>query len=256
MVISIVMVIIGTIVMKSLPISQFPDIVPPVINVSTTYYGASALDVEQTVATPLEQNINGVENMIYMKSINANDGTMNLQVSFEVGSDLDISNVLTEVSGSYLKIHMRDGRYRNRNVKVYVTYVSLNKLHVSSAANVFSDGTIKAKTMDISASSAGSAELSIDAESVSIDASSAGDIVLEGRAVNIEVEVSSAGEIDAYGLESENGNASASSAGSAKISVSKELTAQASSGGSIRYRGSPAKTNTSSSSGGSVKKSN
>jgi len=171
-------------------------------------------------------------------------------------SGTDISNVLTEVSGSYLKIHMRDGRYRNRNVKVYVTYVSLNKLHVSSAANVFSDGTIKAKTMDISASSAGSAELSIDAESVSIDASSAGDIVLEGRAVNIEVEVSSAGEIDAYGLESENGNASASSAGSAKISVSKELTAQASSGGSIRYRGSPAKTNTSSSSGGSVKKSN
>lgn len=171
-------------------------------------------------------------------------------------SGTDISNVLTEVSGSYLKIHMRDGRYRNRNVKVYVTYVSLNKLHVSSAANVFSDGTIKAKTMDISASSAGSAELSIDAESVSIDASSAGDVVLEGRAVNIEVEVSSAGEIDAYGLESENGNASASSAGSAKISVSKELTAQASSGGSIRYRGSPAKTNTSSSSGGSVKKSN
>lgn len=171
-------------------------------------------------------------------------------------SGTEISNVLTEVSGSYLKIHMRDGRYRNRNVKVYVTYVSLNKLHVSSAANLFSDGTIKAKTMDISASSAGSAELSIDAESVSIDASSAGDVVLEGRALNIEIEVSSAGEIDAYGLESENGNASASSAGSAKISVSKELTAHASSGGSIRYRGSPAKTNTSSSSGGSVKKSN
>lgn len=96
MVISIVMVIVGSIVMKSLPIAQFPDIVPPVINISTTYYGASALDVEQTVATPIEQNVNGVENMIYMKSINANDGTMNLQVSFEVGSDLDISNVLTQ----------------------------------------------------------------------------------------------------------------------------------------------------------------
>lgn len=96
MVISIVMVIVGSIVMKSLPIAQFPDIVPPVINISTTYYGASALDVEQTVATPIEQNVNGVENMIYMKSINANDGTMNLQVSFEVGADLDISNVLTQ----------------------------------------------------------------------------------------------------------------------------------------------------------------
>ncbi|MBV6479286.1 MAG: Efflux pump membrane transporter BepE [Ignavibacteria bacterium] len=96
MVMSIIMVIVGTVVMTSLPIAQFPDIVPPVINVNTTYYGASALDVEETVATPIEQNVNGVENMIYMKSINANDGTMNLQVSFEVGSDLDISNVLTQ----------------------------------------------------------------------------------------------------------------------------------------------------------------
>ena len=171
-------------------------------------------------------------------------------------SGTDLSNVLTEVSGSYLKIHMRDGRYRNRNVKVYVTYVSVNKIHVSTAANIFSDETIKARSMEISASSAGSVELSINAESVSIDASSAGDVVLEGKATNVEVEVSSAGEIDAYGLESESGHASASSGGSAKISVSKELTAHASSGGSIKYRGSPAKTNTSSSSGGSVKKSN
>jgi len=171
-------------------------------------------------------------------------------------SGTDISNVLTEVSGSYLKIHMQDGRYRNRNVKVYVTYVSLNKIHVSSAANVFSDGIIKARSMDISAASAGSAELSIDAESVSVDASSAGDVVLEGKTKSIEVEVATAGEIDAYGLESESGHGKASSGGSAKISVSKELTAHASSGGSIKYRGSPAKTNTSSSSGGSVKKSN
>ena len=96
MVISIVMVLVGLIVMRGLPISQFPDIVPPMINVTTTYIGASAVDVEQTVATPLEQQINGVENMIYMKSINANDGTLTLQVSFDVGSDLDMSNVLTQ----------------------------------------------------------------------------------------------------------------------------------------------------------------
>lgn len=96
MVLSIILVILGTVTMTSLPIAQFPDIVPPVINVTTTYYGASAIDVEQSVATPIEQNVNGVENMIYMKSINANDGTMTLQVSFEVGSDLDISNVLTQ----------------------------------------------------------------------------------------------------------------------------------------------------------------
>jgi HAE1 family hydrophobic/amphiphilic exporter-1 len=96
MVISIVMVLVGIIVMRGLPIAQFPDIVPPMINVTTTYIGASSLDVEQSVATPLEQQVNGVENMIYMKSINGNDGTMTLQVSFDVGSDLDMSNVLTQ----------------------------------------------------------------------------------------------------------------------------------------------------------------
>ena len=96
MVIAIVMVLVGIIVMQGLPIAQFPDIVPPMINVTTTYVGASAIDVEQSVATPLEQQINGVENMIYMKSINGNDGTMTLQVSFDVGSDLDMSNVLTQ----------------------------------------------------------------------------------------------------------------------------------------------------------------
>jgi HAE1 family hydrophobic/amphiphilic exporter-1 len=96
MVISIVMVLVGIIVMRGLPIAQFPEIVPPMINVTTTYVGASSIDVEQSVATPLEQQINGVENMIYMKSINGNDGTMTLQVSFDVGSDLDMSNVLTQ----------------------------------------------------------------------------------------------------------------------------------------------------------------
>jgi len=165
------------------------------------------------------------------------------------------SNVLTEVSGSYLKIQMKDGRYRNRSVKVYVTYVSLEKIRASSAANVFSEGTIKATTMEISASSAATIEISIEAGFASVDASSAGDIVLEGKAKALEIDVSSAGEVDAYALESESVRANASSAGSAKISASKELNAQASSGGSIRYRGSPAKTNTNSSSGGSVKKS-
>ena len=96
MVISIVMVLVGIIVMRGLPIAQFPEIVPPMINVTTTYVGAASIDVEQSVATPLEQQINGVENMIYMKSINGNDGTLTLQVSFDVGSNLDMSNVLTQ----------------------------------------------------------------------------------------------------------------------------------------------------------------
>lgn len=166
----------------------------------------------------------------------------------------DASNVLTEVAGSYLRIHMRDGRYRNKAVKVYVTYVSLTKIHASSAANIFSEGTIKATNLEISTSSAASIELTIDAGSVTVEASSAGDVLLEGKAKILDVDVSSAGEIDTYLVDSETVSASASSGGSVKVSASKELTARASSGGSIRYRGSPAKTNTNSSSGGSVKK--
>src|SRR6188768_825759 len=95
-VISIIMVLLGVVAMSGLPISQYPEVVPPMIQVTTTFIGASATDVEASVATPLEQKINGVENMIYMKSTNANDGTLTLKVSFEVGSNLDMNNVLTQ----------------------------------------------------------------------------------------------------------------------------------------------------------------
>jgi HAE1 family hydrophobic/amphiphilic exporter-1 len=96
MVISIVTVIVGLVSLARLPNAQYPDIVPPLIQVTTTYVGASAVDVEQTVATPIEQQVNGVERSIYMKSTNANDGTLKIEVSFDVGTDLDINNVLTQ----------------------------------------------------------------------------------------------------------------------------------------------------------------
>jgi HAE1 family hydrophobic/amphiphilic exporter-1 len=96
MVLSIIIVMVGVVAMKGLPIAQYPDIVPPMIQVTTTFIGASATDVEASVATPLEQQINGVEQGIYMKSTNANDGTLTLRVSFEVGSNLDMNNVLTQ----------------------------------------------------------------------------------------------------------------------------------------------------------------
>ncbi len=96
MVISIVTVLLGIVAMSSLPISQYPEIVPPMVQVSTNFTGASATDVEAAVAAPLEQKMNGVEDMIYMKSTNSNDGTFTLKVSFEVGTDLDMANVLAQ----------------------------------------------------------------------------------------------------------------------------------------------------------------
>ncbi|MBL7848438.1 MAG: multidrug efflux RND transporter permease subunit [Cyclobacteriaceae bacterium] len=95
MVISIIIVLVGFISMRSLPIAQYPDITPPEVQVTTSFQGANAINVERAVATPIEQKVNGVENMIYMKSINAADGSLTLRVSFEVGVDLDNSNMLT-----------------------------------------------------------------------------------------------------------------------------------------------------------------
>jgi HAE1 family hydrophobic/amphiphilic exporter-1 len=95
-VIAIVMTLVGLIALSRLPIAQYPDIVPPMVQVTGTYTGADAVAVEQTVATPIEQQVNGVENSIYMKSINANDGSMTLQVTFDVGTNLDMANVLTQ----------------------------------------------------------------------------------------------------------------------------------------------------------------
>jgi hydrophobic/amphiphilic exporter-1 (mainly G- bacteria), HAE1 family len=96
MVLSIILILLGAVAMRGLPIAQYPEIVPPMIQVTTTFIGASATDVEASVATPLEQQVNGVEKGIYMKSTNANDGTLTLKVSFEVGSNQDMDNVLTQ----------------------------------------------------------------------------------------------------------------------------------------------------------------
>jgi hydrophobe/amphiphile efflux-1 (HAE1) family protein len=92
-VISIVTVIAGVLAMLNLPISQYPEIAPPTVTVSTTYPGANAKTVADSVATPIEEQVNGVEHMLYMSSQSTNDGAMKLTVTFQVGTNLDAAQV-------------------------------------------------------------------------------------------------------------------------------------------------------------------
>jgi len=95
-VISILIVMLGVVILSGLAVEQYPFLAPPNIRVTANYLGASAEAVEQSVATPIEQEVNGVEGLIYMKSSNTSDGRMLLDVSFQVGTDQDMANVLTQ----------------------------------------------------------------------------------------------------------------------------------------------------------------
>src|SRR5512137_2360167 len=97
MVISIFMVILGAVAMTGLPIAQFPNIVPPAIQVNAVYTGADALTVEQSVATPIEQQMSGVDNLDYMYSVNANDGSMTLYNYFELGTNANTDQILAQM---------------------------------------------------------------------------------------------------------------------------------------------------------------
>src|ERR1035438_4875846 len=97
MVISIVMVIAGAVAITSLPTAQFPNIADPQIQITATYPGADAITLDQSVATPIEQQMSGVDNMEYMYSLNANNGSMNLTVDFNVKTDPNTDQILAQM---------------------------------------------------------------------------------------------------------------------------------------------------------------
>src|SRR5579883_1793886 len=97
MVIAILIVIVGAVSMLTLPVAQFPEIVPPEIRIQTTFVGGDAQTVAQSIATPIEEQMAGVDNMNYMYSISANNGVMRMGVNFDVKTDANIDQVLAQL---------------------------------------------------------------------------------------------------------------------------------------------------------------
>ncbi len=188
---------------------------------------------------------------------------------------IDEDEVLTEVSGGTLKIHLEGNNHRNIDVKVYVTYVELTGLRSSSASSIIVEDAVNtsgdfdidcssagnidvdvtADEVEIEVSSAADANVNVKANSVDIQVSSAGDVDISGSVKEAEINASSSGDVDGYDLVAEEAELRASSGASIRITVTEELEARASSGADIRYKGSPKYRDSNSSSGGSVKQS-
>ncbi len=191
----------------------------------------------------------------------------------------DLDEVLTEVSGEKLKIHIDEGFKwisGKVNVDVYVTYRSINKLNASSSASINSeeiievDGDFQIKVsssadvyatikgideLEIEASSSGDVHLEVEANNIEASLSSAGSAELKGNAEYQYIRASSGADYKGYELESAQVDAKASSGASIKVYVSEKIEGRASSGGSVRYKGEPNNVNADTSSGGSVRKS-
>ncbi|GGK86320.1 efflux RND transporter permease subunit [Rufibacter glacialis] len=148
-VISIVIVLVGTLAMMSLPVTQYPDISPPTVSVSANYTGADAQTVEQTVATPIETQINGSPGMAYLTSTNTSTGQMNMTVTFEVGTDIDIATLDVQNRASIAEPSLPEEvrrlgvtvRKRNPSILMVIGIYSPNKSHnvqyLDNYANIY-----------------------------------------------------------------------------------------------------------------------
>lgn len=197
-------------------------------------------------------------------------------IDISVQGNISTQEVLTEMRGSKLRIHLEDGRrYRRVKVKVNVTYRSLTaiiassaarikvkgnldnmqEISVSSAGSIYAEGTIKGSDMELDASSAGGFEGKVQATNIRVRVSSSGGIRLSGGSTgSLLAKGSSSGRLRGYDFTCESADVRVSSGASIRLNVAKAIEARASSGGSVVYTGSPQKVRVSSSSGGSIRK--
>lgn len=174
--------------------------------------------------------------------------------SLEIEADENLHDVIrTEVTGGVLKVYSEMNIRNSKAKNIRVTVPELEEIEASAAASVRCENTLKTNMLSISVSSAADVKVEVKAKEIEMDASSSGSIDIRGEADDLDVNVSSAGSIDAYDLTVKNCRVSASSAGSSKLRVTEELSAEASSAGSIHYKGEPRIVKLDSSSGGSIK---
>jgi hypothetical protein len=196
----------------------------------------------------------------YFNAVHVSSGidvylTQGKKESITVEADDNLHEYIeTEIFGNTIKVYSRANIRSAEAKKVYVTINEVEELTASSAGDLFGENTIKTKSLYLSASSAGDITLNVEAEKLKCDISSSGDISLTGIVDELEADLSSAGDLRAFDLETRIADVSVSSAGDAKITVTENLRARASSSGDIYYQGNPKIINAHSSSAGKVHK--
>ena len=212
-------------------------------------------------------NVKGSGNVVtkerkaaYFNTVHVSSGidvylTQGEKESITVEADDNLHEYIeTEIKDNTLKVFSQANIRSAKAKKVYVTIKEVEELTASSAGDLSGENTIKTKTLYLSASSAGDITLKVETENLKCRLSSSGDITLTGVANELEADLSSAGDLKAFDLETKIADISASSAGDARITVTENLRARASSAGDIYYMGNPKLIDTHSSSAGKIHK--
>lgn len=177
------------------------------------------------------------------------------EVSLMLEADENLHDVIkTEVIDNTLKIYTSKRVRKAKTMKVYLIYVDLNSIRVSSAGDVKGENTLKTKRLDIDLSSAGDLDINLVAEAVYCDISSSGDARLSGTTDLLDADLSSAGDLYAYDLVSKKCKVSCSSAGDARVNATEKFDLRSSSAGNIYYKGEGSVTAKTSSAGSVIRK--